>query len=273
MPATSLLHPALAAFLDQLGEAEVFGQARIRRLATGFEVRHEADRDQAEGALRQLSGPEELRAMAQVTAAGAFRPLRSAPTLQTGWRVVAADGPALAATLELLYPGALEDWHAARQPAPAITSYRAFTQRQTGMYRIAAQLSDERAGRMMRSCCQPSFCLKRRLWSVGTEPEDLPELKSVIPCLEPCAVLLEFARQTARNEQQAKTSLPVSLPELQTLEATLQQTLAAPVSAQERDGDFHAPTNPRRVQSLLGLVRETIASERQRLEAGRGDPE
>jgi len=33
-----------------------------------------------------------------------------------------------------------------------------------------------------------------------------PSEKSVIPCLEPCAILLEFARKTARLEQQATSA-------------------------------------------------------------------
>ena len=40
------------------------------------------------------------------------------------------------------------------------------------------------------------------------DPPDGPTAKSILPCLEPCAILLEFARKMARVGQEEKTQPP-----------------------------------------------------------------
>jgi len=88
---------------------------------------------------------------------------------------------------------------------------------------------------MTTVCCDRSFCLKRRLWRVGNLGEDSAADKSLIPCLEPCAVLMEFARSMAAlspreilDSTGTETSMPQELP------------------AQVREADFACPDNPRR---------------------------
>jgi hypothetical protein len=231
-------NPALTAFVAGLGAELVFGQVWICRQEAGFELRHIIDKASEAGALRLLAG-NELRALAQFTATGAFRPLRSAPNLQRGWRATPRDQARLGLALNQLYPGAVADWFAARGSNPPVTSYRDFTNRQTGMYRITTHLDDATAGAMIRACCHKDFCLKRRGWTVeGLEPDAAAE-KSVIPCLEPCAILLEFARKVARLEQE-KTPQPA--PD------------AAPLQNPDpsiAESDFDAPNNPRRVRFVL----------------------
>jgi sirohydrochlorin cobaltochelatase len=177
-----------------------FGQVLIRRGGGGFELRHVADRQSDSAGLRLL-GEDEIRPLSQHTSGGVYRPLKAAPNLPSGWRIVAGDDCALGAALDRLYPGAVADWFAARASAPPVTSYRQFTARQTGMFRVTTQLDDAAAGVMIRACCRADSCLKHRLWTVeGLAPDESSE-KSVIPCLEPCAILLEFARKTARLQQ------------------------------------------------------------------------
>ncbi len=225
------MNPDARAFLAAFDAEIVFGQIVVRRLERGFELRHLADRAAAPAALATLNGTE-LRTWAQSAADGAFRPLKSAPNLRAGWRAVAADGAALELLLHYVYPGTVADWFAAQSPPPPLTSYRQFTARQTGMYRVATQLSDAVAGAAIRACCHVDFCLKRRLWSVdGLEPDTAGQ-KSVIPCLEPCALMLEFARTVARLEQQ-----------------TAPTDEEAAVEAAE--SNFDAPNNPRRVRFVL----------------------
>jgi hypothetical protein len=234
------MNPALTSFLAAFDAETIFGQVWIRRVARGFELRHVADRDaSAEGLEPQTVSA--LRALAQFTSAGAFRPLKSAPNLRRGWRVWAADQSALELALNHLYPGAVADWFAAQSNPPPVTSYRQFTARQTGMYRIAAMLNDSIAGAAIRACCHADFCLKRRLWPVQGLPQDAPELKSAMPCLEPCAILLEFARKVARLEQEDKGPI-------------LPPPTADPSVA---ESDFDAPNNPRRVRFIL--EKQTVA--------------
>jgi hypothetical protein len=225
------MNPDVRAFLAAFDTDIVFGQVVIRRLERGFGLRHVSDRAAAPETLAMLLGTE-LRNWAQSAAGGAFRPLKSAPNLRAGWQALAADGADLELLLHYLYPGAVADWFAAQSQRPPITSYRQFTARQTGMYRLTTMLHDAIAGAAVRACCHADFCLKRRLWSVeGLAPEEAGQ-KSVIPCLEPCALMLEFARKAARLEQNAAPSSPEPV-----LEAA--------------EGDFDAPNNPRRVRFVL----------------------
>jgi sirohydrochlorin cobaltochelatase len=194
-------NPALKAFTAQIGQEVLLAQVLIRRSNSGYELRHVEDRDVPAETLRTLQ-PAEARALAQFTAAREFRPLKAAPTLAKGWRIRAANDPDLELALNGLYPGALADWHAAQTPNPPLTDYRVFTGRQSGMYRITAKLTDAQAAGVILQGCNATHCLKRRLWTVaGLEPDPAGQ-KSLIPCLEPCAVLLELARKAARNGQE-----------------------------------------------------------------------
>lgn len=266
---TALPHPALRRFVASLGEELVFAQVLIRRQDGAYELRHANDRARPASELRlvPLAG---LRELAQFAADGSFRPLKSAPNLRTGWRTLAVTETELGRALDHLYPGGVADWFAVQSGAPPLTHYREFTARQTGMYRVTALLDDEQAGRTTRSCCHRRFCLKQRLWTVpGLLPDAIAE-KSAVPCLEPCALLLEFAAKVKRLEQEEELPLPVAPGELKTILAALENLLehrAQPV----READFSETTNPRRLQLLLEKLKP-LAAQRPAA-APSGDPE
>ncbi len=223
------MNPDLRAFLAAWDTEIVFGQILIVRRDGAFELRHESDRAAGAESLRLLKGTE-LRDWSQTTASGAFRPLRSAPTLRPGWLASAANPIALEQSLHCIYPGALADWFAAKSDPPPVTPYRAFAQRQTGMYRITTSLNDAMAGAAIQACCAADFCLKRRLWAVEGLAADKAAGKSAIPCLEPCAVMLEFARKIARLEQNVVKDV---------------------IKENPAETDFDAPNNPRRARFVL----------------------
>lgn len=243
---------AIGALLAEMGDEIVLAEVHLRRGADGFELRHAADRASEASGLRTLAVAE-LRALAQTTERGAFRPIKAAPTLRRGWRVWARTPGDVERALDQLYPGGLADWRAARQDPPPVTDYREFTGRQTGMYRITTSLTDEQAARMIRAACDARFCLKRRLWTVGGLPADAASEKSAIPCLEPCAVLLEFARQAAKIEREPAMRVMLAPSEIETLRAALEMALSAGERAGggERIADFGAAGNPRRLRMLL----------------------
>ncbi len=190
-------NPALKAFVAEIKTELLFAQILVRRSGKGFELRHASDATKPAEILRPVLETE-LRAISQFTETGSFRPLKSAPDLRDGWRYEALTENALEFALNTFYPGAIADWFAARAPRPPVTSYREFAQRQSGMYRVTAKLSDEQVAFVIGACCSRKLCLKQRLWSVdGLAPDSSGE-KSLIPCLEPCAILLEFARKTTR---------------------------------------------------------------------------
>jgi len=196
-------NPALRAFAASVREELIFAQVLVRRLPDGWELRHADDRGRAGGELRILT-LEAIRPLAQFTAAGEFRPLKSAPTLAAGWRFTCATDELLYEALNRLYPGAVADWFAAQQANPPVTHYREFTARQSGMYRITTALDDVEATAVIAATCAASRCLKRRLWLVAGLAADAPEAKSLIPCLEPCAIALEAARKAARAKLDAQ---------------------------------------------------------------------
>jgi hypothetical protein len=101
---------------------------------------------------------------------------------------------------------------------------------------------------MIRACCHKNFCLKRRLWTVeGLSPDATGE-KSLIQCLEPCAVLLEFARRAMRLDQEKtdKTNLAKDADENH-------------FASEIREADFDNPNNPRRRQ--LEIEKQNVAVE------------
>lgn len=249
-------NPALDAFVALVVPELVFGEALVRRTADGFELTHVRDRDVA--TLRSVALGE-LRDIAQFTGAKQFRPLKSAPTLQQGWRFTAPSPAELEGALQCLYPGAVADWFAAQQPDAPVTHYRDFTARQTGMYRITTMLSDVQAAAVARACCHHRFCLKQRLWTVEGLVADMAAEKSMIPCLEPCAVLLEFARAAVRLEQQEKYSVSLAPGEIETLTEAMEEMVKRP-RTDLREADFAAAGNPRRAQVLLEKLKPVLAT-------------
>lgn len=242
-------NPALAAFCAAFTDDLLLAQVLVRRREDGFELRHKGDQNVGAESLR-LVPLNDLRALANHTAAGEFRPIKAAPNLRAGWLCRVASDAELELALSQLYPGAIADWFAAQQPVPPVTHYREFTARQTGMYRITTMLTDPQAAQVIRACCDARFCLKRRLWTVEGLVPDTTDTKSLIPCLEPCAVMLEFARKAVRIEQEeGKPTLTLAPSEVASLLAVLEATLAHPPAGQ-RAADLSAADNPRRLQLL-----------------------
>jgi hypothetical protein len=92
----------------------------------------------------------------------------------------------------------------------------------------------------------------------GLRPDGAAE-KSLIPCLEPCAVLLEFARAVVRLEQNEPFVAPASSEEQERLAVALEQKARAP-GGEIREADFSAPENPRRAQWLLEKLKPMLAA-------------
>jgi hypothetical protein len=242
--------PANAAFIEALEEQADFAQVRIQRIGTAFELRHVADRECPADSLASVPF-NQLRALAQDTADGAFRPLKSAPNLRTGWRFDARDEDQMTGAIDLLYPGGITDWHSRNEP-DHVTSYKRHTDRQTGMYRITAMLDKGSAESVFAACCAPRFCLKNRRWSYDGAVS-VPASEWDLPCLEPCAVLMEFARKAVRITQEPTADLPFSVSELDTLLASLSDD---PITEPTREADFADPRNSRRRALLDQRLRD-----------------
>jgi hypothetical protein len=125
------------------------------------------------------------------------------------------------------------------------------------MYRIAAMLSDRQAAQVIRAACGARLCLKRRRWTVNGLPADAVEAKSTIPCLEPCAVLLEFARKARRIEQREPLTLALRPDDAASAVAALEQALAGGGSA-GRIAEIDEPGNVYRLRLTLEKLRAAL---------------
>lgn len=247
----------MTAFVSEFGDGGVFGLIALRRDGGGWELRHADDREAGAGTLRRIDLAA-ARELAQFTAQGAFRPLKSAPNLARGWRLPVTTIEELGEALERLHPGAVADWFAVLRGAATPTGYREFTTRQSGMYRITTFLDDAQAAEVVRACCHGSLCVKRRLWSAGATGPDDAESKSAIPCLEPCAMLLEFARTIARLTKDDAVPLPAEGAEAAAMLRETEAALARPVGA-VREADFGVAENPRRLRWLREKLARVVA--------------
>jgi hypothetical protein len=92
---------------------------------------------------------------------------------------------------------------------------------------------------------------------VGALAADAADAKSVIPCLEPCSVLLELARKAARIEQEEELHVAIAPDDSATILASLEAAVANP-DASVREGDLSAANNPRRVRLTLEKLRPIL---------------
>ena len=242
-------HPALEEFLRQLTDRFVFVEVVLLRRGDAFELRHVADTGAEAGSLT-TTDIADLRALSQTTRDGAFRPNKAAPNLRRGWRTEASGPARLEAALRHLYPGGLADWAAARSGPPPVTHYHETAARQTGLYRITQILPDALAAQATRACCDAGSCLRRRLWTAPGAEADPEAAKSALPCLEPCALLLDLARRAMKLEQGPKADLQLAEDDVPALVHALKTALAHP-DPEVREGDTGSPSNPRRLRLLL----------------------
>lgn len=242
-------NPALSHFQSLIGEGLSLAEIWIAPRGAGYELRHVRDREGAATSLKDITAIE-ARSLSNFTAAGAFRPIKASPDLVSGWRLTVADAAGLEFALNQLYPGAIADLHAIATRPDAVTQYRDYTNRQTGMYRITAMLSDAQAAQMTRACCGAALCLKQRLWTVPGLEADTTAGKSLIPCLEPCPLAMEFARKVMRGEQDEPLPTGLRPDETAVIHAALELALRQTPS-QQRVADFNDPLNSRRLRFLL----------------------
>ena len=203
------------------------GQIVCACLDYGYELRHRDDAERSPFALTLYEDPEDAAQIALYDDTGAYRPLKTAPNLRHGWRLVVVDPPARQLALDLLYPARLGAWQAYSRGRLATTSLRETLGRQTGMYRVTQKLTDEQADALVgRFCRSDGGCLRTILWkrdAAGTTPSTrLPPEKfdpardqtganggraEHIPllCQEACNLLVAEARAVVKGEKPAAT--------------------------------------------------------------------
>ena len=178
--------------------------------------------DASRNDLLAFAHADEAAGLARFDDAGKYRPLKTAPNLRHGWRLMLPDRSALGIALDLFYPGRLAAFLAAETGALITTPLRATLDRQTGMYRSAAKISEEEANTLVGTFCRSDGgCLRTILWkrdrdetiaSTLLPPEKFDPAhdqtglsRPMIPllCQEACNLLVAEARKIAKSENGA----------------------------------------------------------------------
>lgn len=192
----------------------------------GHELRHRDDAGLSDEALATHTDPEEAATLVLYDDTGAYRPLKTAPNLRRGWRLVVPDAEGLRLALELFYPARMGAWRAFQAGRLDATPLRETLGRQTGMYRVTGKITDDQADAMVgRFCRSDGGCLRTILWrrdATGTAPSmRLPTQKydpaydqtmgepagpDFVPllCQEACNLLVAEARAVVKGERGAE---------------------------------------------------------------------
>lgn len=178
-------------------------------------MRHADDAEAAEDDLTLHHQPEAAREVAKYDAAGCYRPLKAAPTLVRGWRLLLPDLAALREALDFFYPAALGNWVAFTTGRAVPVPVKQTFARQTGMYRITGLLDDDDCRAVVAGNCDyATRCRRRITWPVapGVPLGALPPEKTdtspgphelPILCLEACNVLVAEARSYIKKKRAA----------------------------------------------------------------------
>ena len=192
------MNSALADWLVRGGES--IGQIVIAHVHEGWELRHVEDAGRTDLALHENA--DAARHLANLDAAGNFRPLKTAPNLVRGWRLVLPDAAAVRVALDYFYPAMTGVWlsHTRGELVPVVL--RDTLGRQTGMYRVTQKLTDAEAHGLIGGVC--AGCLKHRLWEIAAPNPAPPVLtKDRLPllCHEACNLLVAKAREVVKKAE------------------------------------------------------------------------
>ena len=184
----------------------------------GFDLRHRDDVNRDDLCLR--TSAETAAEIARYDDAGKYRPLKTAPNLAHGWCLRVPDASAVRAALDLLYPGRIAALLAFENGALVMTPLRDTLARQTGMYRVAAHLTEQQADELVAGFCRSDGgCLRTILWrrdATGAPASRLlpltkfdpafdqtgrSELTAPLLCQEACNLLVAEARAVVKSDE------------------------------------------------------------------------
>lgn len=196
----------LQSFTTWLGEGpRTVGQVRVSRSAEKWELRHVED----SGELTTHTQWQDARALANLTDAGAFRPIKTTRDLRRGWRLLLASVEDLVRALDYFYPAMLGLWNADSRGELVVTDLRETLARQTGMYRVTQKITDAQAQQLCASHC--SLCMKTMLWkidpaqpitSLAPEKHERASGDSLpLLCREACNFLIGHARTVVKKAE------------------------------------------------------------------------
>ncbi len=144
------------------GRVSRIGQLEITPSEGGFVLCHRDDIGRNDLKQHEI---DEAFEIAKFDDAGNYRPLKTAPTLRHGWKIFARDLFQVEQVIDTIYPGRLAMLRAFKSGELNTTSLRETLNRQSGMYRVAAKISDEQIDRLVGEFCRSDGgCLRTILW-------------------------------------------------------------------------------------------------------------
>ena len=140
-----------------------FGQILVRKTRDDFVLCHRDD--EAHDDLEIFQDPEDAIEIARYDDAGNYRALKTAPNLRHGWRMELRTSDDFKRALDHFYPGRLAIFIAWKTGRLRTTPLRETLDRQSGMYRIAAKISDAQIDDLVADFCRSKDgCLRTILW-------------------------------------------------------------------------------------------------------------
>jgi sirohydrochlorin cobaltochelatase len=200
----------------------VIGQvAIIPNSGGGYELRHTDDAEKTD--LQTYTSAEDARALSFFDDKNVYRPLKTAPTLKHGWRLVLETGEDLRRALDFFYPSMTALWFVHLQNHLHAVPLRETLNRQTGMYAASKRLQDEEGQELVGEACASGACEKRVLWSFApkqpltrlatekcsAEPRRTASGSWEIPllCHEACNILVAACREVVKKRERAQPPL------------------------------------------------------------------
>jgi sirohydrochlorin cobaltochelatase len=140
-----------------------FGQILVRRTGKSFVLCHRGD--EAHDKLEMFRNAGDAIDIARYDDDGNYRPLKTAPNLRHGWRMELRTRDELKHALDHFYPGRLVVLIAWQRGQLRTTPLRETLDRQSGMYRITAKISNEQIADLVADFCRSNGgCLRTILW-------------------------------------------------------------------------------------------------------------
>jgi hypothetical protein len=227
-----------------------------------YELRHEADATRDSSALEQYEDPSEARDIARFDDDRQYRPLKSAPTLPTGWVFPDLGPEELLTAVEYIYPATVANWHREREGNLDVSHWHETMARQTGMYGLIETWDrgegHEHVEWVAEACCDDSQCLKRREWEYDAEtPLSVDGGNGEFPCREPCSLVVAAARKWTKleSEQPSTYSFELTESELEQL-GEIVDAVAEGRSDAIRDADVSDGANRYRARFLRAKLFE-----------------
>jgi hypothetical protein len=221
-----------------------------------YSVRHEDDVDTDPDALAVHTDPLDARDLVRYDERGRYRPLKTAPTLRSGWAFVDLDGGSLVRTVDVVYPATVTNWYRERQDELDVCHWRETMARQTGIYGVNETWDrgegHEHVEWVAEACCADTQCLKRRVWEYDDDTAlDVDGGDGAFPCREPCSLVVAGAREwtTLSGEESRRYQFELTPSERAQLEAIVDAVADGEVE-EVREADFGHGANRYRARFL-----------------------